>query len=224
MKFYRIIQDLIYPNKCLVCNKLSEGVAECVCKVCITALEFIGSSNRLGRIQYCTGIEEVYSIWIYDKGLKEIINALKYEDHARVGADLARFAAILLPRNIASEIDLITPVPLHSSKKRERGYNQSHWIAKTLADEWQIDYSQKVLVKVKSTQSQTRMNLDERKNNIENSIKWKKPLNGLIVGIVDDIITTGATVSECGQQLKLAGAKKVIAISCGSPRNFTLNQ
>lgn len=224
MTFYRIIQDLLYPNKCLVCGELSEGVAECICKGCIRALEFIGNSNRVGRINYYTGIDEMYSVWVYDKGLKEIVNALKYEDHARAGADLARIAAQILPGNIAGEIDLITPVPLHSSRKRERGYNQSHWIAKTLADEWQINYSQKVLVKFKSTQSQTRLNLKQRKKNIENSIKWKKPINGLVVGIVDDIITTGATVSECGQQLKLAGAKKVIAISCGSPRNFTLNQ
>jgi ComF family protein len=224
MKFYHIIRDLVYPNKCLVCGSISEGIAECVCSGCISALDFIGGSNRLKRIPYYTGVDELYSVWIYDKGLKKIINALKYEDLARVGTNLARWTAKLLPGKIACDIDLVIPVPLHSSKKRERGYNQSHWIAKTLAQEWQIDYSQKVLVKFKTTRSQTRMNLNERKSNIENSIKWKKPLNGSTVGIVDDIITTGATVSECGQQLKLAGAKKVIAISCGSPRNFTLNQ
>ena len=110
-----------------------------------------------------------------------------------------------------SDIDLIVPVPLHHLKKAERGYNQSYYIARGISKSTNIKIEENILKRIRFTQSQTKMNLEERRLNIENAFKVRKILRNIL--IVDDVITTGATVNECGKVLKKAGANEVYAAS-----------
>ena len=113
------------------------------------------------------------------------------------------------------DIDIIIPVPLHHLKKAERGYNQSEFIVKGLSDKLNIPYSTKALKRVRYTETQTAFNLGEREKNISNAFKVrnKKKILGKNILVVDDVITTGSTIKECGKALLESGAKSVYACS-----------
>ncbi len=112
-------------------------------------------------------------------------------------------------------INLILPIPLHQLKKAERGYNQSFYISKGLGKETNIPIGPEIIKRRKYTQSQTKMNFLERQKNIEEAFKVKniKKVIGKNILLIDDVITTGATISECGKVLLNSGAKKVYAAS-----------
>jgi len=107
------------------------------------------------------------------------------------------------------------PVPLHSLKKAERGYNQSLYITKGLSIESRIPFSNRTLKRIRFTFSQTTMTLKERQENVREAFKiaHSGKIKGKNILLIDDVITTGATVSECGKALLNAGAGKVYAAS-----------
>jgi len=110
---------------------------------------------------------------------------------------------------------LLIPIPLYPSKERWRGFNQAALIAKELSSVSKIPLSQKNLVRIKKTKSQTELSQKERKKEIKNAFKIKNPLEvkRKIVFLVDDVFTTGATMEECAKTLKRAGAKQVWGIA-----------
>ena len=112
-------------------------------------------------------------------------------------------------------MDLIIPIPLHQLKKAERGYNQSFYIAKGLGEILNVTASDRIVKRRKYTESQTTMTLVERQENISDAFKIrnKKIINGKVILLIDDVITTGATISECGKILLDSGAKKIFAAS-----------
>ena len=112
-------------------------------------------------------------------------------------------------------IDLIVPVPLHKLKKAERGYNQSFYIAKGIGKFLGITFSDRIVKRIKYTESQTTMTLNKREENISGAfrVRNKNAIKNKSILIVDDVITTGATISECGKILLEAGAEKIYAAS-----------
>jgi ComF family protein len=110
---------------------------------------------------------------------------------------------------------MIIPVPLHPVKKAERGYNQSYYIAKGLSLITGIPLNNKVLKRVRFTETQTALSMTERRDNIKGAFSLKRgvSLSGKTVIILDDVITSGSTVSECGRVLLKGGAQKVYAVS-----------
>jgi ComF family protein len=113
------------------------------------------------------------------------------------------------------KIDLIIPVPIHHLKKAERGYNQSDFIAKGLSTALNIPYSSKSIKRIKYTESQTKLNMNERALNVSNAFKARSSnkLKGKNILVVDDVCTTGATLLECAKVLLGAGANSVYACS-----------
>ena len=110
---------------------------------------------------------------------------------------------------------MLLPVPLHQLKKAERGYNQSLYIAKGLSKLLKIPLGVRIFQRKRYTQSQTSMNFIERQENIKEAfnIKSDKKIKGKNILLVDDVITTGATISECGKVLLNGGANRIYAAS-----------
>ena len=142
-----------------------------------------------------------------------IAHALKYSGVRQVGLELGRRLGYLL-REERICADLLVPVPLHKRKIRERGFNQSYLIARGIAEVLGIPVRTDIVHRCKWTQSQTALSKDERKQNVANAFRGGRAgVSELRILVVDDVITTGATVEAVGAALKRSGAKYVIAVS-----------
>ena len=119
--------------------------------------------------------------------------------------------------SVYKKLDYITIVPLHHIKKRERGYNQAMWIAKGFAKEVGIPMDPNIIKRNTHTISQTILDREERLQNMENAFVTSRPLKGLKIGIIDDVLTTGATMSACAKALKNNGAVHVTAVTLATP-------
>ena len=216
------IFDFFLPRFCPGCNKKLLANEKLVCSQCLNSI-LIADAVRL-QYEYDRKfnsekiIEDFYARYVFetDKTLQHIIHALKYQKKFRLGI----FLGEILSEGIKSrnwQIDLIIPVPIHHLKKVERGYNQSDYIVKGVSKSLKIPYSTKSLKRIKHTESQTRLHINERAINVANAFKVRnsKKIKNKNILLVDDIITTGATTQECGKALVNGGAKSVYACSIG---------
>jgi ComF family protein len=177
-------------------------------------LQFEFSRKFKGK-NIISGFTSLY-LFEKDKELQHIIHSLKYNQRFLVGKFLGKNLGSSLKTTISQwNIDLIVPIPLHHLKKAERGFNQSLYIAKGISTVTKLPLNNSIIKRKRFTQSQTTMNLKERQKNISGAftIKNKNRLSGKNVLLIDDVITTGATISECGKILLEYGAKKVYAAS-----------
>jgi len=115
--------------------------------------------------------------------------------------------------------DMIIPIPLHRLKKAERGYNQAYWIAKGISDTLNIPIAKGVAKRVKYTESQTTYNKEERFQNISGAFKIvsSDKIRDKRIIIVDDVVTTGATIRELAKQIRMEGASGIILVSAAMP-------
>jgi ComF family protein len=214
------IFDFFLPRICPGCNKKLSIGEELVCDDCLSSI-LVADNDRL-QAEYDRNfgstqvIKEFYAKYVFetDKTLQQIIHALKYNQRFKLGIYLGKIIAEgLKPKNW--QIDVIVPVPIHHLKKAERGFNQSDYIAKGLSKELNIPYSTKLIKRVRHTESQTKLNMNERALNVADAFKIKnsKGIQGKNILIVDDVCTTGATLLECGIALHKAGANSVYASS-----------
>lgn len=144
----------------------------------------------------------------YDEDSRILVKSLKYQNRR----DLAETMAKLFFRysEIDADFDVITAVPLHEIRQRERGYNQSEVFARYLAAGMDLPY-ESLLVRRVNTVSQTKLPYHQRLRNLEGafSVLSAETVKGKKILLVDDVVTTGATVKECAAVLKSAGAKRV---------------
>ncbi len=215
---FREFKDIVYPNNCVICNKFVEESHNCICKRCFSKFEPTWLEDWIDKLRFSDGIDEVYSSWYAISNINDIIHNIKYHNQPRLGEELGRRMAMEIPIDELGKIDLITVVPLNSVKNRERGYNQSEWICKGLAKAWDVPYQFKLLKRIKYTDTQTDLSATERKKNMENAFTPTNKIDGLSIAIIDDVVTTGATMSACAIELKKCGANKITGISCCTPQ------
>jgi ComF family protein len=163
-------------------------------------------------------INEFRSCFIFFENsvIQKIIHHLKYDQNFHAAKYLGKLIFETFSEIIDGwEADIIIPVPLHKLRQAERGYNQAEEIARELSNKTGISVKSKLLRRTKHTSSQTSLNLIDRKNNIADAfdLKNKKMISGKRIILIDDVITTGATISECGSLLKSNGADKLFALS-----------
>jgi ComF family protein len=171
--------------------------------------------------QYCLAIEynfdKAVSIFLYEEPLRDAILDFKYHRQSRKGKVLTSLLADWFAASplIAEGFDLIIPIPITPRKRRRRSYNQSEILAGGIEAISGIPCAPFVLMKKSETPSQTGFDFMGRAKNVEGSfaVTDRLVVEGKRVLLVDDIITTGATVSECAKALKDAGARKVVALS-----------
>ncbi|QSE98150.1 ComF family protein [Fulvivirga lutea] len=218
----RILEDFIslfFPNFCLGCNRSLYKQERLVCAHCIseaaktnTHLEHDNFIKRKfdGKIQ----VENAWSYFYFQKDgiAQNLIHHLKYENRPELGVELGkRYASVLKEVINLNKPDYIVPVPLHFKKLKKRGYNQSAEFAKGLSQVLEIPYLNGLERKI-ATETQTAKSRMQRWENvntifgvIDDSVVKKHIL------LVDDVITTGATIEACAQILIDAGCKVTIA-------------
>ena len=151
-------------------------------------------------------LERATSFFYYRKGsdFRWILHLLKYGGQKEIGAIMGRYmAAELIESGFFQGIDVIIPIPLHETKQRIRGYNQSEWIARGIAAVTGIPVDTEAVVRRKYTETQTRKSIFERWENVEGifELHHAESLIGKHVLIVDDVLTTGATTVACASRI-----------------------
>ena len=165
-----------------------------------------------------TKIEFAAAFLIFSKGshYRKLIHSLKYKNDQESGVELGRlFGLKIAKQSEYPQLDMIIPVPLHPKKKKKRGYNQSDCIAEGLSQSLQIPYYSDLLIRTVNTQTQTKKHKDERWENVKGVFDVQNPeqLQGKHVLLVDDVITTGATIEHCALSL-IEKANCKVSIGC----------
>jgi ComF family protein len=215
--------DFIYPPVCIACNKPLPDGKQKVCIDCWNAIPQITKQLPLyqeTRAKLLTEgyINDLVSCFVFEKegSFQHIAHALKYNEYKSMGVELGKRIGALM-QNWDIEADIIVPVPLHSIKQRERGYNQAELIASGIASIISKPIVTNAVYRTRHTQTQTKLTLEERRKNMENAFKTfdsvSKILNGKSCLLVDDVITTGATTNSCAKVLSLAGTTTIISAS-----------
>lgn len=162
-------------------------------------------------------VEAVYALLYFNKGtnVQRLLHNLKYRNIPQIGNLLGSMAGSRLQSSEKfNTVDLIIPVPLHPSRFRRRGYNQSTRFAAGLAEKLNASVSEKYLLRAKATATQTKKSRFSRFENMQSAFTVKNPnaLIGKHILLVDDIMTTGSTLEACAQTLlSIAGVKLSIA-------------
>lgn len=222
MKLFNQFFDFFMPRFCTSCKKKLPPEEFFVCTECIAGIK-IADADRIDhefkrKFSNDKLINDFTSPFLFEKekALQQIIHALKYNENFRLGIFLGRLAAEKAKHKILEwDADSIVPVPIHRLKKAERGYNQSLYISKGISSVLQIPAAKNVVERKRFTETQTAFSFDERKENVKDAfaIKNKNAVSGKKIILVDDVITTGATISECAKVLIDNGAEKVFAFS-----------
>jgi ComF family protein len=214
--------DFFLPRFCPSCKtKLNPeeiiGCTSCLSKIKRPSEERIANEYHR-KFHDANIISGFASLYIFEKEgvLQHLIHGLKYDGKFRIGTFLGRQTAFEL-KQVVTEWNpgLVIPVPLHHLKKAERGFNQSYYIAKGFCSEIRLPLKTNLLKRKKFTESQTSLTLAERASNIHGafSAREDKFIRGKNILLLDDVITTGATISECGRVLLEKGAGKIYAVS-----------
>lgn len=220
--FHRIMQDfasLFYPPYCMGCHGPLVQGETWVCTSCLLQLPRPGYHlyrenpvylRLAGRLPLT--FAAAFLLFVRGGRVQQLLHALKYH-HA---PDLASFlgnvyGADLRQAGWHQHIDIIVPVPLHVDRLKKRGYNQSAAFADGLSRAMGIATDEHLLMRTKNTDTQTRKNRLMRWQNVEKAFVVLKPqdVKGKSVLLVDDVITTGATLEACGEAIMAAGARAV---------------
>lgn len=226
------ILNLLFPSHCPICNSPSDNHRQNpLCNECWASIErYSGPSCEICGLPTpspytaicgeCLRKRPPYSrilyYGIYDGALKESIHLLKFQGIKRLAKPLSDLL-LTLP---IKEYDAVVPVPLHSKKLKEREFNQTALLGRQISKATKTPLLLNSLVKTRETKLQTEVGRKGRLTNLKKAYAFSGDINGLRLLLVDDVITTGATVSECAATLKRAGAREieVIALARSMPR------
>lgn len=219
------IIDFVFPPSCPICNEGING-QEIICPSCYNELKntiHIKIQEHQHDFHYLTEeihFDAIISCWEYSDLLEKVIRAVKYRRGTRLGRYMGRMAGEAMAGHLRPNTDcLLIPVPLHRSRYRERGYNQSEKIAAGLSESLSLSQIPKWLKRKKRTATQTKLSAEERQDNVHDafSVRFPQKIEGSIVCLVDDVVTTGATMNSCARILKEAGASQVMGFALIRP-------
>lgn len=200
--------NLFYPLHCLGCGKQLEATNEFrLCDQCIGSIK----QNAMPPFELEAAPVMVYSACLYEGTLKELVHSFKYKNRIALANIFARCMSDCIKENpeIAG-IDIITAVPLHKSRLREREFNQSLLLANMIAKEHEFSVKD-ALEKVRKTRYQNELPKLQRLINLKDAFKVRGnvDIRDKDILLIDDVMTTGATLNECSKVLLSGGANSV---------------
>lgn len=222
-RIFAPLVDYIYPPTCIACNRLLEDGTRAVCSTCWQSLTILTKGHPLyletrQKLEASGVVTDLVSCFVFEKEgvFQSLAHALKYSGMESWGILLGRrLGEVMLSWHCNG--DILLPIPLHRRKQRERGYNQAELIARGASEVTGIPVRANMLRRRKETKTQTQLTLEERRKNVEDAFELMYPAEREVRNatciLVDDVITTGATLISCAQEFKRAGAQRIIAAS-----------
>lgn len=236
----RAAADLLLPRVCVACDRasnLADGAM--VCTLCWSRLALL-AAPACARCGHPTGgrecrfcetlppfVRSARSVcWLpHDVG-SAVVHGLKYHGWTAVARDMAgRMARLAWPADVIAERAALVAVPLASSRERERGFNQATLLCEALSPYWRVPVMRGALARTRVTRTQTRLTPGERSANVHGAFAVpdstrdaRDRLRGLHLVLVDDVLTTGATLNACATALFDAGARTISYVTFGRAR------
>ncbi len=214
--------SLLFPRLCCGCGTHLVRNETAICTECLLTIPKTGyhllPGNPLEMLFWgrCL-IEKAAAFSFYTRGsrIRNIVHRLKYDGMKEAGSVMSRtYATVLLESGFLDGIDLIIPVPLHRSKVRKRGFNQSECIARGFSEISGIPVDLKSFARITVSETQTRKSRFERWQNVEGifSVTDTENLRGRHILLIDDVVTTGSTIEACASELlKIEGVRISVA-------------
>ncbi len=214
-KIWKAALNFVYPSSCLICKAPLPDLPG-LCDSCESDLEIWDSELHRASLEY--QFDQTVILYQFNDCVRSLIHALKYRGKTLPGQLFGK----ALGQRIATVVEphtAIVPVPLHAAKKRARGYNQSEVIARAAGRVLDLPVIANALNRVRATPTQTRLGVLERQHNVMGAFRVRKPasIDARNVFLIDDVITTGATLNECVLALRSAGAQRVSVGAVASP-------
>ncbi len=204
--------DLVYPPRCLGCGARPDTSRLPLCPRCLRTLERaprMGVAARLDRLPVGRGLfAHATALWVFDQDgtLQAVQHALKYGNRPQYGIELGRLVGDAYEGEIP---DGVIPIPLHRTRKLERGYNQSRMLAQGVAAALDCPLRPALLTRPQSTRPQTHLSRTQRWQNVRDAFAAEAACRNGHWLLIDDVLTTGATAVAAGRTLTKAGAESV---------------
>ena len=224
----QLVLDLLYPPRCVHCASTEDWF----CQDCFNRIAFItppvcqrcGTPISEARCKECAhnplhAIDGIRSAsYFEDNPIRSAIHFLKYRDHKAVAAALGRILAEAY-RSYQLQANVLVPVPLHPSRYKERGYNQSELLVKELALTLGLPVDTKTLQRIRVTKSQMTLGISERHQNVKEAFACKdERFAGKQILLIDDVCTTGSTLDAGAAALKASGVTAVWGLTLARAR------
>ena len=201
---YKYLINLLFPEICYGCkvelvNNESFICVDCLHNIPLTGFHNSQNNTLLDLLQDFKSIVAVASLFYFHKGsvVQTLIHNLKYKQHQKIGTFLGCWLGEELKHvNQFKSVDVVLPVPIHKRRETQRGYNQVNTFGRALSEQLQANFITNILLKTKHVKSQAFQDKETRQLNMEGVFKLNNPkqLESLHVLLVDDVITTGATI------------------------------
>lgn len=230
MKLLDELIDFLFPKTCIVSGELIDenNSNPYISDHNLALLNRITEADKL-ELNDKTDSDFSISLFAFRENddFSKIIYQLKYAGMKNLGIFLGNLLGEEILRyygkNNMNSKDILAPVPLFKSKKRERGYNQSEYICKGINEVLNIDFIPDLLIRIKNTNTQTRLNRHQRQKNVKDAFKINDKFKSVIkngnVFLIDDVITTGSTINEAIKLLKLHRAGVITACTLAMARD-----
>ncbi len=214
--------ELFFPKICIICGNKLVTQEKFLCLDCthdIPRTNFqTDPDNKAAQLLWGrVRAENVFSFYYFRKGSKyqKLVHSIKYKGLSDLGYEAGRWIGGALSANPSlTDFDIVVPVPLHPKKEKQRGYNQSEWIARGISDSLGKTIVTDNLIRLVYSSTQTRKHRFERWKNVENifSVKNAQSFENKHLLLVDDVLTTGSTLESCSTGLlKIPGVKISVA-------------
>lgn len=217
MSLKTTVLDLLFPPKCPFCQRVLDDPRAPLCPNCQPKLPWLEGGAAERRVDF---LDSCFSPLAYRGGVPDAVHRYKFEGVRAYGEPFGLLMAQCLRDHLPQGADLITWAPLSRQRLRKRGYDQAKLLALTVGRELSIPTAA-ALSKVKHTQPQSQ--LEEESARRANALGAYTPLSGVDLSgkrvvLVDDIVTSGSTLSECAAQLRIAGAAEVVGLTLAQAR------
>lgn len=226
------IYSFLFPPKCILCEINLEDGKRIICENCLgkllkepeSTLPFCpycrcSYPDYYEKCRRCGGRKspgKLYALYEVSDSLRYYLHHFKYHRRPEIGMDFARKAyQVYGNAEFINEIDLIIPVPMYKRKQLNRGYNQAEVLAAQIAEVLQLPVNVSAVKRLRNTKSQTYLDPGKRFGNVKGAFRVEAvdAIKGKTILLVDDIVTTGATLTECSRILKQSGAKNIISFA-----------
>lgn len=201
--------NLLFPDRCVVCKR----VGDLLCSACCRSLApYPFTQERI------SGLDAMHIAFVFEGVIRPAIHHLKYYKKRRIGHLLGDILGDYCKAEQLSG-DAVIPVPLHHKRKQERGFNQSELLAERVAQLNGLPLLLNKVERVRYTEQQAHLDAAARRRNMQNAFRWKgtqaAPKRVLLI---DDVLTTGATMAACAEALRLAGSQEIKGVALARSR------